>query len=60
VVATPEPDHQYSRSLYREVPGVRIVPTEPPDEDLEQRMRSVDVVHVSRPEHFDDLVGRGR
>ena len=52
LVATTEPGHQYSRSLYEAMPDATVVPAGPPDGDLVRRLRSVDVLHVAWPEHW--------
>ena len=52
VVATTEPDHQYSRSLYEAMPDATVVPAGPPGRDLARRLQSVDLLHVAWPEHW--------
>ena len=52
LVATTEPDHQYSRSLYGAMPHATVVPVGRPDGDLARRLRSVDLLHVAWPEHW--------
>jgi hypothetical protein len=52
LVATSEPDHQYSRSLYAAMPDATVVPAGPADGDLARRLESVDLLHVAWPEHW--------
>lgn len=54
-VATTEPDHQYSRSLYDALPHTTVVPAGPPDDDLARRLRGVDVFHMVWPERWIGL-----
>jgi len=55
LVATTEPDHQYSASLYEAMPAATVIPAGPPDGDLARRLRSVDVLHVAWPERWVGL-----
>ncbi|MEJ7775076.1 MAG: hypothetical protein WKF72_09735 [Nocardioidaceae bacterium] len=55
LLATTEPDHQYSRFLYPAMPGVATLPAGPPDVDLGRRLRDVDVVHLAWPERWPGI-----
>lgn len=55
LVATTDPDHHYTRSLYEAMPDVVVIPAGPPDSDLARRLRSVDVLHVAWPERWVGL-----
>src|SRR5690606_12214950 len=55
VVATTEPDHQYSRSLYEKMSDTAVVAAGSPDSDLLHRLRSVDVLHMAWPERWVGL-----
>lgn len=55
LVATTEPDHQYSLSLYGPMPDVAVIPAGPPDGDLARRLRHVDVLHIAWPERWVGL-----
>ncbi len=55
VVATTEPDHQYSRLLYEAMPGVSVIPAGAPDYDLARRLGGVDLLHLAWPEYWPGL-----
>lgn len=55
LIATTEPHHQYSRSLYEAIPDATVIPAGLPDGDLARRLRSVDVLHVAWPERWVGL-----
>ena len=55
VVATTEPQHQYTRCLYEAMPGVVVLPVRAPVNDLRRRLRGVDILHMSWPERWPGL-----
>lgn len=55
VIATTEPDHQYTQCLYDAMPGVVVLPVGPPTDDLRRRLGGVDILHMSWPERWPGL-----
>ncbi len=54
-VATTEPAHEYSRSLYERMPHISVVPSGAPDDDLWRRLRRTDVLHLAWPERWTGM-----
>ena len=50
MIATTEPEHQYSQSLYGAMRHAAVVSTGVPDSDLARRLREVDIFHMAWPE----------